>query len=155
GRLRVKTIQHHLPAAIHGRGLDHFVIGDLCVSLHNSRQGQLGGRHRGMALGVIFIERHQFLLKGIGKQLVAVLPQEHKQLGTAHPFDNGVFCRRQGDGWMPEGWTHVRLSLWSGKKTMVSHAITYCRKASRQTLPKSPRPRPESWSWQPRSITGR
>jgi hypothetical protein len=54
-----------------------------------------------MALGLVFIERHQLLLKGIGKQLVAVLPQEHKKLGTADTFDDGVFGRRQYDGWMP------------------------------------------------------
>jgi hypothetical protein len=77
-----------------------------------------------VALGLVFIERHPFLLKGIGKQLVAVLPQEYTQLGTTDPFDDSVFCRRQLDEGMPQGWTHGKPSFWTGKKTMVCHATT-------------------------------
>jgi len=75
-------------------------------------------------LRLIFIERQQLLLQGIGKQRVTVLPQEHKYLGTADTCDNGVFCRRQLDWWMSQGWTHGKLSSWNGQKTVSSHAIT-------------------------------
>jgi hypothetical protein len=108
--LCVETVQHQLPPAIHGRGLDHLVIGDLRVRLEQRRQGQLGWGHRGVALRLVFIKCHQLLLKGLGKQLVTVLPQEHKQLGTADPFDDGVFCRRQLDWGMPQRWTHEKPS---------------------------------------------
>jgi hypothetical protein len=42
-----------------------------------------------MALGLVFIEPQQFLLKGIGKQGMAVLPQEYKQLGPTDALDAG------------------------------------------------------------------
>jgi hypothetical protein len=77
-----------------------------------------------VALRVVFIKCHQLLLKGLGKQHVTVLPQEHKQLGTADPFDDGVFCRRQLDWGMPQRWTHGKPSFENGKTMVVSHAIT-------------------------------
>jgi hypothetical protein len=55
---------------------------------------------------------------------VAVLLQEHKQLGPADPFDDGLFYFRQLDGWMSQGWTHGKPSFGNGKKTMGSHATT-------------------------------
>ena len=64
------------------------------------------------------------MLKGVGKQCVAMVPQEHKQLGTTNAFDDGAFSHRQLDWWMPQGWTHGRPSLLSRKKTMLDHAIT-------------------------------
>jgi hypothetical protein len=77
-----------------------------------------------MAFGAIRIQGCQFLLKGVRKQLVAMLPQEHKQLGPADALDDGVFCRRQLDWWMPHGWAHGMLSSLSVKKTMLHHATT-------------------------------
>jgi hypothetical protein len=77
-----------------------------------------------MALGLVFIEPQQFLLKGIGKQGMAVLPQEYKQLGPMDALDDGVFCRRQLDRGMPQGWTPGKPSFWLGKKTMLFHATT-------------------------------
>jgi hypothetical protein len=50
---------------------------------------------------LVFIEHHQLLLQGIGKQFVAMLPQQHKQPGTADALHDGVLCRRQLDGRMP------------------------------------------------------
>jgi len=73
---------------------------------------------------LVCIEHHQLLLKGIAKQCVAMLPQEHQQLGTADALHDGVFGRRQLDGRMPEGWMHGKPSCWNGKKMVVSHAIT-------------------------------
>jgi hypothetical protein len=90
-RLSIETIQHHLPAAIHGRGLNDLVIRDLGIGLEQGRQRQLGRRHQGMPLRLVFIERCQFLLKSIGEQRMAVLPQEDKQLGTADAPDDSVF----------------------------------------------------------------
>jgi hypothetical protein len=55
---------------------------------------------------------------------MAVLPQEDEQLGSADALDNGVFRWRQGDGGMPQRWTHEKPSFWNGKKMVVSHAIT-------------------------------
>jgi hypothetical protein len=63
-----------------------------------------------MALRLVFIERQQFLLKRIGKQRMAVLPQEDKQLGPTDALDDGVFRRRQVDWGMPQGWTHGKPS---------------------------------------------
>jgi hypothetical protein len=100
-RLGLETGQHQLPAAIHGCGFDHFVIRDLRICLEQHRQGQLGRGHRRLALWVVFIEQPHLLLKGIGKPFVAMLPQEHKQLGTVDALNDGVFCRRQLDGRMP------------------------------------------------------
>lgn len=68
----VEIVQHHLPAAIHGCGFDHFVIGDLRVGLEQGRQGQLGQGHRGLTLWLVLIKSQQVLLKGISKQRVAV-----------------------------------------------------------------------------------
>jgi hypothetical protein len=52
-------------------------------------------------LWVVFREHHHLLLKGLGKQFVAMLPQEHKLRGTADALYDGVFCRRQLNGRMP------------------------------------------------------
>jgi hypothetical protein len=120
----VQTVQHQLPPAIHGGGFDHFVIGDLRVRLEQGRQRQLGRGHWGMPLWLILIECCQLLLKGLGKQRMAVVPQEHKQLGPTDAFDDGVFRRGQFDWGMPQRWTHGKPSLGNGKKMMVSHAIT-------------------------------
>jgi hypothetical protein len=119
----VQTVQHQLPTAIHGGGFDHFVIGDLRVGLEESRQRQLGRGHWGMALGVVLIECQQFLLKSIGKQCMAVLPQEDKQLAPADALDDGVFRRRQCDWGMPQGWTHGKPSF-GNRKMPLYHAIT-------------------------------
>jgi hypothetical protein len=54
-----------------------------------------------MALRLVLIERQQFLLKGIGKQRMAVLPQEDKQRGPTDTLDESVFRRRQFDWGMP------------------------------------------------------
>src|SRR5262249_32962320 len=123
-RVAVKTIEHQLPPPIHRGGFNDFVIGDPRVGLENRRQGQAGGWYRGLALGLVLIESQQFLLEDIGQQLMAMLPQEHKQLRAANTFDNSVFGQRQLKGWMPQGWTHGKPSFWNGKKTMVSHANT-------------------------------
>jgi hypothetical protein len=68
-----------------------------------------------MALGVVLIERRQFLLKGIGKQRMAVLPQEDKQLGPTDALDDGVFRYREFDWGMPQGWTHGKPSFGNRK----------------------------------------
>jgi hypothetical protein len=68
---------------------------------------------------LVLLEPQQLLLKGLGTQRVPVLPQEHKQLGTADTFDDGVFCRRQLDWGMPQRWTHGKLSLENGKKKTI------------------------------------
>jgi hypothetical protein len=115
-RLAIQTVQDQLPAASHRGGFDHCVIRDLSLGLEERRQGQWGRGHRGMALGLVFIERQQLLLKGLGKQLVAVLPQEHQELGPADACDDGLFSRRRLDGWMPQGWTHGKPSLWHSKE---------------------------------------
>jgi hypothetical protein len=54
-----------------------------------------------MPLRLVLIERRQFLLKGIGKQCMAVLPQEDKQLGPTDALDDGVFRGREVNWWMP------------------------------------------------------
>ena len=77
-----------------------------------------------MALGLLLIEGGEFVLKGVGKQLMAILPQEHKQLGTADTLDERLFRWRQLNWWMPQGWTHGKPSLLNGKKMMVCHATT-------------------------------
>jgi hypothetical protein len=115
-RLAIQTVQDQLPAASHRGGFDHCVIRGLSLGLEERRQGQWGRGHRGMALGLVFIERQQLLLKGLGKQLVAVLPQEHQELGPADACDDGLFSRRRLDGWMPQGWTHGKPSLWHSKE---------------------------------------
>jgi hypothetical protein len=77
-----------------------------------------------MALRLVLIERRQFLLKGIGKQRMAVVPQEDKQLGPADTLDDGVFRRRQLDWGMPQRWTHGKPSFRNRKKLCVYHATT-------------------------------
>jgi hypothetical protein len=103
-------------------GFNDFVARDMRIGLENGRQGQLGGWHWRLALGLVLIEDQQFLLEYIDKQLVAVLPQKHKQLGAADTFEDGVFSCRQLDWWMLQRWTHEKPSFRNGKKTRVSHA---------------------------------
>jgi hypothetical protein len=77
-----------------------------------------------MPLRLVLIERRQFLLKGIGKPRMAVLPQEDKQLGPTDALEDSVFRRRQFDWGMPQRWTHGKPSFGNGKQMVVSHAIT-------------------------------
>jgi len=123
-RVAVQTVQAPLPAAIHRGGLEHCVVRDLGVGLEQSGQRQLGGGPWGLALRVVLIERQQCLLKGIGKERRAVLPQEDKQLGPTDALDDGVFRRRQFDWGMPQRWTPGKPSCWNRKQMVVSHAIT-------------------------------
>jgi hypothetical protein len=71
-----------------------------------------------MPLGVVFIERQQFLLRGLGKQRMAVLPQEHKQLGPTDALDDGVCRRRQFDWGMPRGGRMGSPPLETEKRCM-------------------------------------
>jgi hypothetical protein len=69
-----------------------------------------------MAWRLVLIERHQVLRKGIGKPLGAVLPQEHKHLGTTDAFHDSGFGRRQLDWGMPQEWTHGEALLLEWKE---------------------------------------
>jgi hypothetical protein len=100
-RVAVETIEDQLPTPIHGGGFNHLVIRHARVGLQECRQSQLRGWHGRMALRLVFIERRQFLLKRVTKQSVAVLPQQYKQLGPTDAADDGLFSRREVDGWMP------------------------------------------------------
>jgi hypothetical protein len=55
--------------------------------LQDGGQGQLGGGDRRLALDALLIEDGQFMLKGVSKQLVAMVPQEYKQLGSVDTLD--------------------------------------------------------------------
>jgi hypothetical protein len=120
----VQTIQDQWPTAIHGGGFAYFGIGNRRVGLSQGRQSQLRRGHRGLTLGLVLIECPQFLLKGSSKQWRAVLPQEHKQLGSADALDDGVFRHRQLDWGMPQGWTPGKPSFGNRKKMCVYHATT-------------------------------
>jgi hypothetical protein len=74
---------------------------ETCVYAWSSIARASWAGHRRLALWVVFIEHHHLLLKGISKQFVAMLPQEHKQRGTVDALNDGVFCRRQLNGRMP------------------------------------------------------
>ena len=88
-RVAVETIEHQLPAPIHG-GFNHCVIRHIRVGLQERRQSQLRGWHGRMALRLVFIKRRQCLLKRVTQQSGAVLPQEHKPLGTTDALDDRV-----------------------------------------------------------------
>ena len=90
-RVAIQTIKHHLPAPIHRGGFNDFVIRHPAIGWQERRECQLGRRDWRMALGAILIEGAQFVLKGVGKEGMAMMPQEDKQFGTADTLDDGVF----------------------------------------------------------------
>jgi hypothetical protein len=62
--------------------------------LQDRGQRQAGWGYWRVTLGTLLIERRQFLLKGVGKQCVTMVPQKHKQLGTTNALDDGAFSHR-------------------------------------------------------------
>jgi hypothetical protein len=91
--ISVQTVQHQLPAPVHHRRLDHLIIRGAGVGLQDQRQGQLRRRHRRLPLGAIGIHPGQLGLELLAEQLMAMLPQQHKQLRPPDPFDNLLLGR--------------------------------------------------------------
>ncbi len=102
----VQTVEHQLPASIHGGAFNHFVIGHTSVGLQDGGQRQLGGRNGRLAARRIFIEMRQFLLERRIKQGMAFLTQEDEEAGALDALDNGLFKRRQLHGRAPYRWLH-------------------------------------------------
>jgi hypothetical protein len=106
--LGIQAVQHQLPAPIHHRRLDRLIIGGAGVGRQDRRQRQLRRRHRRLPLRALLVGHGQLGLEVVVEQLVAVLPQPHKQLGPPDQPHDGLLGRRRLNGWTPHGWTHDR-----------------------------------------------
>src|SRR5579885_1265535 len=63
--LAIQAIQYHLPARIHGGGLDHFVVGDPCVGLQERCQRPLGGWCRWATFRLVWRAGNSLRLEGV------------------------------------------------------------------------------------------
>jgi hypothetical protein len=86
--LGVQAVQHQLPAPIHHRRLDHLVVADPLIGLHDQRQRQLRGRHGRLPVRRIDVRAGQLGLERLVEQLMAMLAQEHEQLGPPDSPDD-------------------------------------------------------------------
>jgi hypothetical protein len=98
--LTIQAIKHQLPAPIHERCLNDFIIRDAHVRLQNGRQGYLCWRNRRVPTEARCIERRQFLLKSVVKQLMAVIAEKDKLLRSFDVCDDGLLTGR---------WFHRRM----------------------------------------------
>jgi hypothetical protein len=89
--LGVQTIQHQLPAPIHHRRLNHFVIGDTGVRLQDERQRQYRRGYRRLPSLRFAIQTRQLLLKRFIQQFVSVLTQKHKEFRFPNLLHNLLF----------------------------------------------------------------
>src|SRR5262249_48161942 len=106
--LAIATVQHELPAPIHGGGLDDFVIGDTRIGLQDRRQRQLRRRDGRMAFGLVVVERgRQLLLELLREQHMTLVAQENEELGALHTTYNRGLLGTQRNGRPPEGRTHT------------------------------------------------
>jgi hypothetical protein len=87
---------------VHDRVLDNPVVRIADVGLEDRGQGELGCEHRRLTEPTVLVDRGQLDLELVGKQLVAVLPQEDEELGATDTPDDGLLRRRELNGWMPD-----------------------------------------------------
>jgi hypothetical protein len=91
--LGVQAVQHQLPAPVHHGRLDHLVIGGTGVGLQDQRQRQLRRRHRRLPFAAVGLQLGQLGLELLAEQLMATLPQQHKQPRPSDLFDNLLLGR--------------------------------------------------------------
>jgi hypothetical protein len=124
GRLGLQAIEHQLPAPIHHRGLDHFIVRDAGVRLQDGRQRQLGGGDRRLPLRRLLIDLRQLGLKRGIEDGLAMVAQEHEQFGPPDLGHDGLLGRRQRDRRLPERGTHGRSTFHYTDTVAATHATT-------------------------------
>jgi len=102
----VHAIQHQLPAPIHHTGLDHLVVGGAGIGLQDRRQSKLRRRDWWLPDRPVLVHSGKLGLQPLVEQLMAVLPQPHKQLRALDPLDDLTFQPRARHRRLPHPWTH-------------------------------------------------